>query len=209
MQRYDIFNKHNNICIINDCFKELNFAQKEVLECDNDSLNTIDFSPFFSDNCTKDIVIIIKNDVDFEYAFKKITEKLIHVPAAGGLVKNEKDEFLFIYRNRHWDLPKGHQEEGEDLELTAVREVEEETGLGNISLGEKLDVTYHTYMRNNKRELKVTHWYSMSSDSKEKLIPQKEEGIDRVEWLSKEFIAKHEKKIYPSLYHFLEKALKN
>lgn len=208
MQRYDIFNKHNNICIINDCFSEVNFAQREVIECDNNGLNAIDFSPFFSDNCKKDILIIIKNDVDFEYAFKKITEKLIFVPAAGGLVKNEKNEFLFIYRNKHLDLPKGHQEEGEDLELTAVREVEEETGLGNLSLGKKLDVTYHTYMRNNKRELKVTHWYSMSSDSTEKLIPQKEEGIDRVEWLSEEFIAKHKKKIYPSLYDFLRKHLK-
>ncbi|MBO5844060.1 MAG: NUDIX domain-containing protein, partial [Bacteroidales bacterium] len=52
---------------------------------------------------------------------------MIHVPAAGGLVQNEKGEYLFIFRNNHLDLPKGHKEEGENLEVTAVREVEEET----------------------------------------------------------------------------------
>jgi 8-oxo-dGTP pyrophosphatase MutT (NUDIX family) len=29
------------------------------------------------------------------------------IPAAGGLVKNETDEWLFIHRYGHWDLPKG------------------------------------------------------------------------------------------------------
>jgi ADP-ribose pyrophosphatase YjhB (NUDIX family) len=207
MQRYDIFNKHNNICIINDCFDKKNFSQREVIECDKVSINSVNFAPFFSDSCRKNILIIVKNDLDFEYAFKKIIEKLIFVPAAGGLVKNEKDEFLFIYRNKHWDLPKGHQEAGEDIELTAVREVEEETGLKNITLKDKLDITYHTYMRDGKRELKVTHWYNMVSNSNEKLTPQSEEGIDRVEWLSKESIKMNKDNIFPSLYHFLEKAI--
>ena len=208
MQRYDIFNKHNNICIINDCFSQANFSPREVIECDKESINSINFAPFFSDNCKKNILIIIKNDVDFEFAFKKITEKLIFVPAAGGLVKNEKGEYLFIFRNKHLDLPKGHQEEGEDLELTAVREVKEETGLENISLGKKLDITYHTYMREGKRELKITHWYSMVSDSNEKLTPQTEDGIVKVEWLNEEYISKNKNKIYPSLYDFLRKHIK-
>ena len=50
-------------------------------------------------------------------------------------------------------------------------------------------------------------WYNMLADSKEKLIPQLEEGIERVEWLSKETIAMNKDNIYPSLYHFLEKAI--
>ena len=207
MQRYDIFNKHNNICITNDCFFKEKFSQREVIECDMEELNSIDFAHFFGDGYKKDVLIIVKNE-DLELAFKKITEKFIFVLAAGGLVKNEKGEFLFIFRNKHLDLPKGHKEEGEDLEVTAVREVEEETGLKNISLHQKLDVTYHTYIREGKRELKATHWYSMSSNSSEALTPQEEEGIERVEWLSEEYIERNKRKIYPSLYHFLKKHIK-
>jgi 8-oxo-dGTP pyrophosphatase MutT (NUDIX family) len=207
MQRYDIFNKHNNICITNDCFLDKESTQRIVIECDKDNVNSINFTQFFTDTFKKNVTIIVKN-LDFEETFKKITKKLIFVPAAGGVVKNEKGEYLFIFRNKHLDLPKGHQEEGEELEVTAVREVEEETGLQDITLGEKLGVTYHTYKREGKRELKVTHWYSMQSNSEEKLIPQQEEGIEKVEWLSEEYISEHKKNIYPSLYHFLKKVMK-
>lgn len=208
MQRYDIFNKHNNICITNDCSEKEKNTQKEVVECDNESINSINFTPFFSEGYRKNILIIVKNDMDLEYAFKKITEKLIFVPAAGGLVENEKGEYLFIFRNKHLDLAKGHQEEGEDLGITAVREVEEETGLKNIILHEKLGITYHTYLREGKRELKATHWYKMTANSNEILTPQKEEGIEKVEWLSEDVIAKNKNKIYASIYHFLKQYLK-
>jgi len=49
------------------------------------------------------------------------------INAGGGVVLNEKGEFLVIQRNGVWDLPKGKMEKGEDFETTALREVEEET----------------------------------------------------------------------------------
>ena len=60
--------------------------------------------------------------------------KYLEVNAAGGLVRNGNGEFLMIHRNGKWDLPKGHQEEGERIEDTAVREVMEETGIDGIIL---------------------------------------------------------------------------
>ena len=51
------------------------------------------------------------------------------VNAAGGLVHNAKGQYLMIRRNDIWDLPKGHQEKGEEISQTALREVFEETGI--------------------------------------------------------------------------------
>ncbi|MBO5839534.1 MAG: NUDIX domain-containing protein [Bacteroidales bacterium] len=138
-----------------------------------------------------------------EEVFSKAIKKLKFVQAAGGLVQNEENEFLFIYRAKHWDLPKGHRETGEDLDFTAVREVEEETGIENIDLKEYIGTTYHTYILNGKREIKETHWYSMSAKKTEKLVPQKEEGIQKAEWLTKEKIESQAKKIYPSIQDLL------
>ena len=80
--------------------------------------------------------------------------KYLEVNAGGGLVNNAEGKFLLIRRSGLWDLPKGHQEPGEPIEVTAVREVEEETGLKGLTLGEFIRVTDHTYFRNEKWHLK-------------------------------------------------------
>lgn len=105
------------------------------------------------------------------------------VNAAGGLVRNENGEVLLIHRNGKWDLPKGHQEEGEDIRDTAVREVMEETGISGITLGKHICTTNHTYFRDGKMHLKHTWWYDMECSSDAALIPQTEEGIEAVEWV--------------------------
>ncbi len=107
-------------------------------------------------------------------------EKIKPVIAGGGLVLNEKKEILFIYRGNKWDLPKGRTESGERIEQTAIREVEEECGIQNITLKNFLTVTYHVYFQDAQYKLKETHWFLMFSDYKGTLSPQIEEGITRV-----------------------------
>jgi ADP-ribose pyrophosphatase YjhB (NUDIX family) len=53
------------------------------------------------------------------------------VPSANVVVTNEHDEVLMIRRtdNGNWALPGGGMDPGETLTDTAVREVEEETGI--------------------------------------------------------------------------------
>ncbi|MFT7352970.1 MAG: 8-oxo-dGTP pyrophosphatase MutT (NUDIX family) [Flavobacterium sp.] len=101
------------------------------------------------------------------------------IPAAGGLVLNPKKEVLFIYRNNIWDLPKGWIEKDESIETAAIREVEEECGIFNLSILKKLSTTYHIYFQRGLK-LKETHWFLMSSDFDEELVPQTEEGITKV-----------------------------
>ena len=120
-----------------------------------------------------------------ELDFRILIEKRYNeVEAAGGLVVNGNKEMLFIYRSGYWDLPKGHVEANESFEETAVREVEEETGLSSMQLIEELTVTRHFYFSHGKWEIKKTKWFLMTTEDGKVLNPQFSEGIEKAEWIS-------------------------
>ena len=130
-------------------------------------------------------------DENLEEIWDNFTQMFKVLDAAGGVVRNDKDEILFIRRLGKWDLPKGKIEKGEDPEEAAVREVAEETGLEEVILEPFLNTTFHTYMeRNGKKTLKKTFWYKMLYVGNEIPIPQIEEGISEVSWKNKEQIMK-------------------
>ena len=119
-------------------------------------------------------------------SLKFLTSAIKEVVAAGGLVRNNKGQVLFIYRNEKWDLPKGKRESFESLEEAAIREVMEETGIGSLDIQYKLGKTYHIFKRRGEMRLKTTHWYEMTSDDLGPFSPQIEEGITDVVWLNPE-----------------------
>ena len=122
--------------------------------------------------------------------------RIIH--AAGGIVSNEKDEVLMIFRYGCWDFPKGKVEEGEDWETAALREVQEETGLQDIALQEPLPNTYHTYILHDTPILKITHWYAMQAPM-QSLVPQIEEDISQAVWVARKEVAERLRDSYLSL----------
>ena len=107
------------------------------------------------------------------------------IRAGGGLLLNENHELLMIFRRGSWDLPKGKLDEGETMEACALREVEEETGVGNLLLGEMLGITRHQYFDPYIQEevIKETHWYAMNVNGRPALIPQTEEDITDIRWV--------------------------
>ena len=123
---------------------------------------------------------------EFEVIINIFKKKFPEIIAAGGKVINNKSEILFIYRNKKWDLPKGKAEKNENISQTALREVEEETGIKNLSIIKPLDKTYHIFKRGKTNYLKTTYWFEMKSDYNGKFKPQKKEGITRVEWIGVE-----------------------
>jgi hypothetical protein len=133
----------------------------------------------------------------FKPIFKSIKRSMISIKAAGGIVKNEADEYLFIFRNGKWDLPKGKIEKGENSRAAAIREVEEECGIRIESSGEKICNTYHLYEMSGGTVIKKTNWYWMKAKKKGKLIPQLEEGITDVRWLSKADLSLVQENTYP------------
>ena len=117
---------------------------------------------------------------------KFLTSAIKEVVAAGGLVRNNKGQVLFIYRNNKWDLPKGKRESSESLEEAAIRQVMEETGISSLNIQYKLGKTYHIFNRKGEIRLKTTHWYEMTSEDIGPFSPQLEEGITDVVWLNQD-----------------------
>ena len=109
-------------------------------------------------------VIFIKQD-------DKILFLLLHYPTSASKRTN-KD---------YWDLPKGHIEKGETLEETVRREVEEETGLGNIQILPEFKETIKYFFRwEEKNVMKFVTFFLAQVDRKEVEISSEHIGFD---WL--------------------------
>lgn len=134
-----------------------------------------------------------------EEIYRRICAEFVEVDAGGGLVSNRRGDFLLINRNGLWDLPKGHHEQGEDIRMTALREVQEETGVDKLILRDLICITDHCYKRNGLWHLKHTYWYDMLYEEPVDLVPQREEDISKAAWVAKSSLPDFLLKTYPSI----------
>ena len=137
---------------------------------------------------------------------KAVWKKFTIVLASGGLVMDQAKHILLIHRRGKWDLPKGKLDNKESLEVCAVREVKEETGLKEVRLIESLTTTYHVYDESGKHILKESHWYLMHADGRQSLHPQTDEQIDEIKWVKKENLGEYLKNTYPLIIDVLAEA---
>ena len=188
---YKVFVNDKPLFLTNQIFKETDF-QLFLLE-------SVDIKQV--------IVKIFQNKIQKAYLYhpdekeilKMLKSKLPVQKAGGGLVYNKKNEVLFIFRNGKWDLPKGGIEKNESSDQAALREVTEETGVGNLVLCDKLQKTYHIFKRNGRYKLKITTWYEMRSSFEGNLVGQTEEGIEKVQWLNPEQVTEALKNSYENI----------
>ena len=128
-------------------------------------------------------------------------------PAAGGVVVTN-GKIVSITRHGIPDLPKGHIEKGESPEQAALREVEEETGIGKLRIVKELPSTWHCYWEHEEWKLKRTYWYLMESEENYQPKPQTEEGISEVKLIGNEEIEAFLKNTFRSISEILEKDLR-
>lgn len=121
--------------------------------------------------------------------------------SAGGVVlqkKNHKTEILLGQHSQHhgWVFPKGiigDKIEGESKEATAIREVQEETGIVGKIIAPLSPVTYWYQFKGEKRK-KTVYYFVMeyvSGDTKDH-----DWEMETVEWLPPDKVA--ERLTYPS-----------
>ncbi len=161
----------------------------EVLDIENSSISEI--KKFSQINSWLDEVEessfsknIYFRSVDIKKDWKTFVKKFKLIAAAGGLVQNNDNKYLLIFRRGKWDLPKGKIDKGETIENAAIREVMEETGLQNIHLVNSIGTTYHIYRTKGKLAIKPTYWYLMKCIGNEMLVPQRKEDIEKAQWIS-------------------------
>jgi 8-oxo-dGTP pyrophosphatase MutT (NUDIX family) len=106
--------------------------------------------------------------------------------SAGGVVFRRTHDGVRVLLIRdpyaNWGLPKGHLEPDETPEQAAVREVEEETGLRDLAVVERLP-TIDWYFRDRGRLIhKFCHFFLIEAAAGEP-VPQADEGITDCAWL--------------------------
>ncbi|HEX8269727.1 MAG TPA: NUDIX domain-containing protein [Flavobacterium sp.] len=188
---YKVFVNDKPLFLTNEIQKETDF-QLFLLE-------SVDIKQLIVKMFTNKITNAYLYHPDEKEILKTLKAKLPVQKAGGGLVYNKKGEALFIFRNGKWDLPKGGIEKGEEIEETAVREVEEETGVKNLKIVQKLQKTYHIFRRNDTYRLKITYWFEMQTDYDGPLQPQINEGIEKAQWLSEKQVSKALKNSYENI----------
>ena len=105
--------------------------------------------------------------------------------SSGGVVfrrDEERIDFLLIrdpYDN--WGLPKGHIEGGETPEQAALREVEEETGLCELSMVAQLPTIDWYFRDRGKLVHKFCHFFLLRCTAGD-AVPQLDEGITECIW---------------------------
>ena len=197
MKTYTIYINDNTLLIAN----KVPSHTEPVELVEENGFNFEAFYEGLSKLSAKQYVLIT---ADPKSRFKQMKAGLTVIKAAGGLVMNAKDEYLFIFRNKKWDLPKGKVEKGEGIKDAGRREVEEECGVKINTNDERLCKTYHVYEMGTRLVLKRTNWYSMTVKGSPKLIPQKEEGITKAEWLTAADLKPVLKNTYPSIIDVLK-----
>jgi 8-oxo-dGTP pyrophosphatase MutT (NUDIX family) len=106
--------------------------------------------------------------------------------SAGGVIYRWSGEIPLILLIRdgyqHWGLPKGHLESGETPDAAALREAQEETGLGDLLLGPRLQTIDWFFRAQGRLIHKFCHFFLIESRSGE-AVPEEAEGITACVWV--------------------------
>ncbi|MES2812766.1 MAG: NUDIX domain-containing protein [Bacteroidota bacterium] len=194
------------------------FVNDKPLFLTNQIVKETDFKFFLLESIDIEQLIVnyFQNKIQKAYLYHPDEKEILNTlktkikvnHAGGGLVYNKKGEVLFIFRGGKWDLPKGGMNKNEDIEDTAMREVEEETGVNGLKITQKLQKTYHIFKRSGKYRLKVTQWFEMHTDFEGTPVGQIEEGIEKVAWLNPEQIEDALKNSYENIKLLFEEEKK-
>ena len=145
------------------------FGDKPVYLCDemSEKLNELLHHP--------DVVSI---DELSSHAINAMLHEIKKPDFHAGIIFSEDFEKLQHTFFKHFSVV----EEGETAAVCAEREIEEETGVKNLTLKKEWGKTYHTYNEFGKDILKISHWFYFTCENNQELVPQTTEDITEIKW---------------------------
>lgn len=113
-------------------------------------------------------------------------QEIVREPTAGGVVfrRNKDGEveiLLFQDARERWSIPKGHIEEGETAQQTAVREIGEETGITDTEVIGWLGKVNFRFRRINTLVIMSTQVYLVKAKGDTDKL-KKEEWMKGIKW---------------------------
>lgn len=133
--------------------------------------------------------------------------------SCGAVIYHDDMYLLLHYEAGHWGFPKGNRESGETKLETAIREINEETGLKNKNINFndfKTDIDYF-YKRKGKTVYKVVTYFLAESDTDEIHISREHTDFD---WLSyqkalERLTYSNTQKVLKAVHTYLKKSREN
>lgn len=172
------------------------------INCTNTTITDETIISYLRDVTLKKLLLI--NTLNFDLLLKQFNSVFKHIIAGGGIVRCKDSSILFIFRNGKWDLPKGKPGKNENIEQTAIREVEEETGINGVKIIKLAGITRHAYIENEELCLKTSYWFEMKIEGIPLLVPQVSEGITEARWVGKKDVWQIMEGAYSSIRELVE-----
>jgi 8-oxo-dGTP pyrophosphatase MutT (NUDIX family) len=107
--------------------------------------------------------------------------------SAGGVIYRShggKFEIALIHARNRWALPKGHVEQGETTDATAVREVREETGLEGRPVAKLGEIRYSYRVKAGEEVFRINkrvHFYLLRYTRGD--VANHDNEVDEARWL--------------------------
>lgn len=192
---YKVFTNQKVIFLTKNIHNHKLPAEVEVFRPGNGIELLENILAFQDDERLKELVLV---DDDYARLKRHFLEVFTLELAAGGIVRNKKNDILMIFRRGKWDLPKGKLEPKESISECALREVEEETGVNGLKIIGDAVISRHVFFHKKRGPvLKQTYWYDMTTDFDKELVAQIEEDITEVAWQGKKGLKEALQNTYP------------
>lgn len=104
--------------------------------------------------------------------------------SCGVVLVNFGSVLLLQYPQGHWGFPKGHYEEADGAyQRTALRELEEETGISDVRMIEGWRMrTHYTFSRKGRKVEKQVFWFIGETDALEITLSHEHRNFMWLEW---------------------------
>ncbi|MBB1580040.1 NUDIX hydrolase [Candidatus Saccharibacteria bacterium] len=128
-----------------------------------------------------------------------MTEQLFQI-GIKAIIRNDENQILLLKNKDYWDIPGGRIDQGEDIETTLLRELNEEIGVNHIAQKQLWDVVKSVkqlpYGNMMTSLMLIVYCVQLPADQ----IPHSCEPGAMLHWVSSEEAANRLKNKYPDSF---------